>query len=187
MAENTEVVPPQNLVQGTPSVEEVVVAKTDLEELQHRAEVSSQNFERLKKSEKDNEELRLENERLKKVPSGTDAADLAPVLAKVTELEGKVTKSEVIETYPELKELWSDLEKFREEDDNKGMSLKTAAKSFLVEKGLLNPQRKGLEKTTGGPKISTSTGMSAEDVKTLREQNPKKYRDMLKKGLIEIS
>ena len=98
----------------------------------------------------------------------------------------KLSKSEVIESHPELKESWSEFEKFREDEDNKGMNLKTAAKAFLVEKGLLNPQRKGLEKSTGGTKAPQTSGMTSDEVKKLRETDFKKYRDMLIKGQIKV-
>jgi hypothetical protein len=56
-----------------------------------------------------------------------------------------------------------------------------------VEKGLLEPVRKGLEKPTGGDRTPLSSGMSTEEVKSLRETDYKKYREMLKKGLIKFS
>ena len=93
----------------------------------------------------------------------------------------------MIESHPQLKELWSDFEEFRSDPDNKGMNMKTSAKAFLVEKGILEPQRKGLEKPTGGPRAPVSTGMTTEDIKNLRETNFKKYEEMLAKGQIKFS
>jgi len=43
-----------------------------------------------------------------------------------------------------------------------------------------------LEKPTGGDKIPQKIGMSAEEVKNLRENNYKKYTQMLSEGKIKI-
>jgi hypothetical protein len=86
-----------------------------------------------------------------------------------------------------LKDKWEELEELRSQSENKGMNLRTAAKAFLVENGLLEAPRKGLEKTTGGPRVPVSSGMTAEDVRILRETNFKKYQEMLEKGQIKIT
>lgn len=106
--------------------------------------------------------------------------------AEFVEVKNKLAKSEVIESHPQLKEVWSEFESFRTDPDNKGMNMKTAAKAFLVEKGLFDQPRKGLEKATGGPRTPISTGMSNDDVTNLRTTNYRKYMDMLKKGQIKI-
>lgn len=105
---------------------------------------------------------------------------------EVSSLKGKLAKQEILEAHPELKDVWQDLEDFRQNPDNKGMNLKTAAKAFMIEKGMLEPKRKGLEDPSGGSRTPMSSGMSAEDVKRLRETDPRKYRDLIKKDLIKI-
>src|SRR3990167_450168 len=184
MENNLEGLEPQNPPEGsTPTVEEVVtLSKKELDDLTHRAEVSSQNFERAKKAEdrvKDLENLNIE------VPSGSEEEFVRK--SEFDEVKQKLNRQEVIELHPQLKELWSDFEMFRSDPENKGMNMRTAAKSFLVEKGLLEPQRKGLEKPTGGPRIPISTGMTTEEIKNLRETNFKKYEEMLMKGQIKFS
>lgn len=87
---------------------------------------------------------------------------------------------------PIFKEKWDEFETFRGDPENKGMNLRTAAKAFLVENGLLDTPRKGLEKTTGGSRVPPSTGMTQDEVETLRKNNFRKYQDMLKKGQIKI-
>jgi hypothetical protein len=69
------------------------------------------------------------------------------------------------------------------------MSLKTAAKVFLTEKGLTGEtQRKGLEKPTGGDRTPIVSGtMTAEDAKRLRDTDYRKYSDMVRKGQIKIA
>lgn len=186
-----EVTPPQNPGAGagtpeTPHVEKVELTKEELDDLKHRAEVSSQNFERAKKAEeraKELEALLTENT----VPPDPDTERVVHLETKVDELSAELQKSKVLEVYPALKDKWEDLESFRELPENKGMNLRTAAKAFLAEKGLLEPARPGLEKPTGGSHVPVKTGMKAEEVTQLRTSNYKKYKEMLAKGQIQIS
>src|SRR3990167_1199236 len=121
------------------------------------------------------------------VSSDSGDEDMTVVKSEIADLKRRLQKSEVLEAYPLLKEIWADFDEFRSDPENKGMAMRTAAKAFLTEKGLIeSPPRKGLEKPTGGQHIPLSTGMSAEDVKTLRETNYKKYVEMLQKGQIKI-
>lgn len=113
------------------------------------------------------------------------------ILEKVGSLEAEISnfkkeaeKKDVIIASPVLKDKWEEFEEFLK--DNQGMSMKTAAKAFLVENGLFDSPRKGLEKPTGGEKIPSKTGMTHDEVKTLRETNYKKYVDMLQKGQIKL-
>lgn len=184
MEENKEVLETQNTpVVETPKVEveKVELSKAELEDLKHKADVSSQNFERAKKAESEVKELR-EQLQVNEVPS----EDESTVHQELSEIKAKLNKSETVELYPVLKELWTDFEEYHDNPDNKGMNMKTAAKAFLVEKGLLEPQRKGLEKPTGGTRAPISVEMKPEDIKILRETNYKKYYEMIKKGQIRI-
>ena len=106
---------------------------------------------------------------------------------KVSTLESDRQKSEAIGKYPEMKDAWSDFESFRADPENKGMNFNTALKAFRIEKGLVGEPRQGLEKPTGGPRTPQPSGMPAEEVKSLRENNSRKYRDMLRKGLIKLA
>lgn len=103
---------------------------------------------------------------------------------ELVNLKKESAKKDLLISNPTLKEHLSDFEDYLEEPENKGMNLRTAAKAFMIEKGLADaPQRKGLEKPTGGDKTPATTGtMTAADVKTLRETNYKKYIEMLSKG-----
>ena len=92
----------------------------------------------------------------------------------------------MVKKYPQLEESWDDFDKYREDPENKGMKLETAAKAFLVDKGLLETKRKGLEKVTGGNKAPQTSGMSVEDIENLRKTDGKKYREMVKKGQIKF-
>lgn len=141
-----------------------------------------------RRAEKAEEEAKELKERLQEqtfVPSNNE--DDSSLRNELAEIKQKIAKQEVIETYPLLKESWRDFEAFQENPDNKGMNLKTAAKAFLVEKGILEPQRKGLEKTTGGTRQPIPSGMNPEEVAKLRTTNYEKYRKMVKNGEIKIS
>jgi hypothetical protein len=105
---------------------------------------------------------------------------------QIENLTKDLTKKDIFIEHPILKEKATEFETFLADPENKGMSLKTAAKAFLVENGLLDAKRPGLERPTGGDRQPPSTKMSAEDVKVLRETNFKKYQELLQKGLIEV-
>jgi hypothetical protein len=103
---------------------------------------------------------------------------------KLNTLLQESAKKDVQNAHPALKENWEDFESFRADPENKGMNLKTAAKAYMIEKGLLDKPRVGLETTTGGTRQPITQGMTVEDVKKLREGNYKKYVEMLQKGQI---
>ena len=131
--------------------------------------------------------LELEDVIASSVSSGTEGEDIAALKVELAEIKRKQQRSEVLETYPELKDKWADFEEFRSDPENKGMAMRTAAKAFVVEKGLSGSPRPGLEKPTGGQRVPLTSGISVEDVKTLRETNYKKYLELLKKGQIKFS
>ena len=104
---------------------------------------------------------------------------------KINSIEEDKNLQAVYSQYPVLREKSEDFDTFRAEYPR--TKLGNVAKLYLAENGLLEPTRKGLEKTTGGPRIPMTSGMTADDVKKLRETNFKKYQDMLSKGLIKIA
>ena len=184
--------------QKTPEVveEKVTLTKAELDELKHKAEVSSQNFARLKKLEDELEQAKAN--KLTEAPSEDEVfSDEGKALKKeigalknaLSEVTADNAKRGLQERHPVLKDKWTEFEEFRSLDDNKGLNLNTAAKAFLIERDLLSdsPARKGLERPTGGPKLAQPTGkMSAVEVETLRVTNYKKYMELLKEGKINI-
>ena len=166
---------------------EVTISQVELDDFKHKAEVSSQNFERLKKAEQEVEELRVKLSEINPLPVEYEDEVIGKLKNDVSDLKQKLGKSEVLEAYPILKDVWNEFDSFRNEPDNKGMNMKTAAKAFVTEKGLLEPTRKGLEKPTGGGHTPVSSGMSNDEVKKLRETDWRKYQELLKKGDIKIS
>ena len=145
------------------------------------------------------EETRLAKEELNKInssiPSETDAWSdegklivekyVNPLKDTISSLEEKLALKDIQATYPMLKEVSSEFDEFRKEYPRH--KLDNVAKLFLTEKGLLGTQRAGLEKPTGGPKNQKTPGtMTTAEVKDLRENNYRKYVDMLKKNQIKI-
>jgi hypothetical protein len=189
MEPNKEGLEPQkNPEGGVPQTPTVTLSQTEIDDLQRRADASSQNYERLKKLETELEIAKAEKELLESnygSPEQTGTVD-AELRTKVSELESKWQKQEVIGRHPELKEMWNELEEFRNNPDNKGMNLNTAAKAFMIEKGLTETPRQGLEKTTGGPRTPVQSGMTTEEAANLRTTNFKLYSEKLRKGQINI-
>ena len=112
--------------------------------------------------------------------------EIVSLKSELSELKTESTKKDVLILHPVLKDKWEEFEEFRSDPDNKGMNLRTAAKAFLVEQGLLDVPRKGLEKPTGGPRTPITSEMTAEEIDDLRKNDYKKYYSMLKKGQIRV-
>ena len=182
-------------VEETP--EEVTISKEELEDLKKRADVSSQNFERLKKTEAEKEALETQLQDNQPL-SDTEYSDEGRELKKeIDALKGKISTQELslkedklYVQYPALKEHAEDFKVYTEDPENQGMPLTTMAKAYLIENDLLKkePRRKGLEKPTGGKVTKSTSGkLSGDDAKRLRETNPRKYMAMIEAGTLEIS
>ena len=190
METETEALDPQKKQESEVSVKKVEVTEEELADLRHKAEVSSQNFERAKKAETKLAELEIsKNEETSPEVFSDEGKVLQKQIEessrKIEELTRENAKKDVLMAHPILREKWEEFEKFRSDPENKGMNLKTAAKAFLTESGLLDAPRKGLEKPTGGARTQPSPGMSIEEIKDLRENNWPKYLEMVKKGQIK--
>ena len=104
---------------------------------------------------------------------------------KFSTLEEEKNLEKLYNQYPLLRESADKFIEFRQAEHPRA-KLESVAKLFLAENGLLEPQRKGLEKPTGGTRTPESHGMTVEEIADLRSNNWKKYKDMAAKGLIEI-
>jgi hypothetical protein len=109
---------------------------------------------------------------------------VAPLQDTVTSLQDQLAIKDVQATYPQLKELSSEFDEYRK--DYPRHKIDNVAKLFLTEKGLLDAPRKGLEATTGGPRVPLTSGMTAADVETLRKTDFKKYQQMVMNDQIKI-
>jgi hypothetical protein len=106
--------------------------------------------------------------------------------AVINQLQENLQLNELFAKYPVLKEKSEEFKEFRQSEHPRA-NLESVAKIYLVENGLLDVQRKGLEKTTGGPRVPATSGMSAEDVADLRKNNYKLYQEKLMRGEIKIN
>lgn len=95
-------------------------------------------------------------------------------------------KKQLQDSNPILKEKWNDFELYLLKPENKGMSLSTASKAYLIENGMFDAPRVGLETPSGGPRTPVTGALSADEIKRIRETDPAKYREMLEKGQIKI-
>ena len=104
---------------------------------------------------------------------------------KLSDVLKSSEKKDVLMDYPQLQDKWTEFEEFRSDPDNKGMSLKTSAKAFLVENGLFTTRRKGLEKPTGGDKTPKPAGLTTEDVENIRKNDARRYKKLLAEGALD--
>ena len=104
---------------------------------------------------------------------------------EIKSLKDNSEMKDLVLQYPELKDKLEEFKEFRKTEHPKA-KLDSVAKLFLVENGFLETPRKGLEKTTGGTRTPMASGMTADEIKTLRETNYKKYSEMLTKGQIKF-
>ena len=177
---------PQN-----PAPETVTLTKEEHEDLKHRASESSQNFERLKKAEREKAEAEervrsLEEALLDAKNNPSDPGRIADLERSIEDIKASQAKQDVLERYPILKDHWQELDEYRKAPENRGMNLNTAAKAFLTDKGLLEGRRAGLESPTGGEHIPSDGKMTEEQIADLRMNHPEKYRDMLMKDQIKF-
>lgn len=103
---------------------------------------------------------------------------------KIASLERRVEMDAVLSKYPQLKEKLTEFGEYR--DDLPDLPLDRAATLYLAENGLLSnsPKRKGLEKAGGGDKSPQPIGMTTDELRKLRTEQPRKYIQMIRSGKI---
>ena len=99
-------------------------------------------------------------------------------MKKTKERETKFSK--ILSEFPELKDSSDEFKDYCEENAQTDMT--TLAKSFLFDK---KPARKGLESPTGGDKTPPSGGFTTDDVKRIRENDPKLFEKLIREGRID--
>ncbi len=152
-----------------------LLLKSLQEERQKRKDLEEE-LELLKKSPASSEVFTEEGKALQRKIDDQDAI--------IKRLVNSDAKKDLLVAYPILSQKWEDFETFRSDPENQGMSMNTSAKAFLIENSLLDKKRPGMERPTGGDRQPTSTKMSAEDVRILRETNPRKHLEFIQKGII---
>lgn len=104
---------------------------------------------------------------------------------KIATLESQLSNERIFGEYPQLKDKASEFDTFKA--DYPGVEVAKVAKLFLVENDLLGkPSRKGLERSTGGPKTATPSGTPAAEIDRLMKDEPKKFARMLQRGEIDV-
>ena len=112
------------------------------------------------------------------------AERIAKLEAREKAIEDERENERVTIQFPALKEMSEEFLEFQK--DFPRHKLENVAKIFLSEKGLFEPTRKGLEKTTGGPRTPMTSEMTPQEIENLRKTNYKAYKDKLIKGLIKV-
>lgn len=152
----------------------------------------------LESLQKEREKRRQLEEELETIKSSTPSEEafsdegkllekkISQLQSELGEIRQDSAKKDLQIAHPELKDKWTEFEEFRTLPDNKGMSLRTAAKAYLVENGMFDTQRKGLEKPTGGVRTPLTSGMNAQDVENLRKNDFRKYEKLLMEGKLKI-
>ena len=113
--------------------------------------------------------------------------EISSLNEKLRDIERKDARREIEAEYPVLKDKREDFDAFLEDEENKRLSVKKAAKLFLAEKNLLTfepPERKGLEKPTGGGVTPPEPKLSNEEIEHLRKNDWRKFEKLLREGKI---
>lgn len=160
----------------------------------------------LKSLQEEREKRRLDAEKIEELTQKITELETALSSPDIISDEGKALKKEiddfkiqigsltrdvafrdVLIDNPVIKEHKEEFEKFLADPENAGMSLKTATKAFLTERGLSGDSRRpGLERTTGGGRQTPNpVKMSLEEITHLRQTNFKQYLKLLEQGLIQ--
>ncbi len=103
---------------------------------------------------------------------------------KLAEIENQLSNERIFNEFPQLKEKASEFDTFKA--DYPGVEVGKVAKLFLVENDLMDKKsRKGLEKSTGGSKAQTPSGIPAAEIDRLMKDEPKKFARMIRDGSID--
>lgn len=111
------------------------------------------------------------------------------VQTQVATMAGELTLKDVYGANPAIADKKTEFDEFRTDPQNAGMSLETAARVFIVERGLSEtpPTRKGLEQPSGGGRTPVQgDGVSAEEADQLRQTNYREYSRRIKNGTLKI-
>lgn len=144
--------------------------------------------------QEEREKRRLAEAKLKELEDAVASGDTVSAEGKVLktqieEMKGTIasmTRSNQITAlhtqFPVLKDKQSEFDAYVSDPKNAGMSLETAAKSFLVDNNLLEvaPARKGLEKPSGGGRNPTPQGYTFASIEEIRKNNFRQYTKLLK-------
>jgi len=101
-----------------------------------------------------------------------------------TEIDHFLEKAKILDEYSELEQRGKEFKEFANMPTHKGVSPEVLARAFLFKEAEAPPVvHKGsvLERGSGGEKIggAPEKKMTPDELKTLRENDPKKYKDVI--------
>lgn len=185
---------------GTPTTpaEPTVPSKTAEEKLaEELAELRKTNVElqEQKKHWREKYERDITSVATKPVPSEDDVfsdegkalkGSIEALQEKLSSIEKKEARRDAEAQFPFLKDKKEEFDAFLEDEENKRLSIRKAAKLFAAEHGMLDTQspRKGLEKPTGGGQIAPKSELSPDEIRDLMKNDWKKYEKLIKEGKI---
>lgn len=105
----------------------------------------------------------------------------------IQSMEERQNLKDLYGQFPVLKDKTSEFDEFRKEYPHH--KLENVAKIFMAEQGLLEvpPQRKGLEKPTGGTRTpQPQEGYTPEEARDIRVNNPKLYEKLVREQRLKI-
>ncbi len=113
-----------------------------------------------------------------------DGSAINELRQELNSIKEREALKEVYAQYPAIVDKKEEFNEFRE--DYPGLPVDKLAKLFIAENNLGTPgkPRLGLETPTGGSRGATRAGMTEEEVKRLRETQPRRYQKMLQEGKI---
>lgn len=108
--------------------------------------------------------------------------EISTLKSELKEIKLKEERREIESEFSVLKDKKEDFDAFLEDEENKRLSIRKAAKLFLAEKGLLEVpiERKGLEKPTAGGQTPPNPTKSDEELETLRKTNYREYEKLIR-------
>lgn len=180
----------QSLPVENPDQQDKPGSKTDsallLESLKEERKLRREEQERAEQLEKEllafkNADTEAESEEGRKLKE-----EIKNLANEISSIKEQNELSLLLTQYPALKDKKAEFDEFRKDYPRTGLA--KVAKLFLSENGLIEtPQpRKGLEDTTGGTRFPTPQGMSADEIKNLRETNYKAYVKLLNEGNVKL-
>ena len=114
--------------------------------------------------------------------------DISKVNQELKDLKRREERKDVEAEFPVLKDKREEFDEFLEDEENKRISIKKAAKLFLAEKGLLAtdpPERLGLEKPTAGGQTPPVPGLTDEQLEHIRKTDYRQYEKLIKSGQVK--
>ena len=107
------------------------------------------------------------------------------------ELDKFLERNELTDSYPELKNREKEFRKFVSKPTHRGVSFDVLARAFLYGSSMKQEKPKEgslVERGSGGEKVpqKPKKGYTPEELALLRAKDPKKYREVVEKGLIDI-